>query len=240
MQHVTWVRDEDHNDEGHRGKVDASHTAPLILQDLNVHKGQSVSAGETLCVLTDYEELFIEGLAFEQDIGQLRHASELGWTVDAILNQPGSEAPVLEGLQIAYLADKVDAESRTLRFYVRLPNEITKDRRADGDRYIEWKFLPGQRMQLRVPVETWPKQIVLSVDAVAREGAESFVFRQNGNHFDRVPVHVRYRDQYSAVVANDGAIFPGDILAMRGAHQMQMALRNKAGGAVDPHAGHAH
>ena len=37
------------------------HTGPLILQQLDVHKGQSVNAGETLCILTDYDELFVEG-----------------------------------------------------------------------------------------------------------------------------------------------------------------------------------
>ncbi|MEM6467984.1 MAG: efflux RND transporter periplasmic adaptor subunit [Planctomycetota bacterium] len=216
------------------------HTGPLILQQLDVHKGQSVNAGETLCILTDYDELFIEGMAFEQDVSQLRQASEKEWTVDAIFQQPGDKTEVVEGLNIAYLANNVDPDSRTLHFYVRLPNKITKDRREQGNRYVEWKYLPGQRLQLCVPVEEWPEQIVLPVDAVAREGAESFVFQQNGDHFDRVPVHVKYRDQYSAVIENDGSLFPGDVVALRGAHQMQMALKNKAGGGVDPHAGHNH
>jgi hypothetical protein len=42
------------------------------------------------------------------------------------------------------------------------------------------------------------------------------------------------------VVANDGSIFPGDYVALSGAQQMQIALKNKAGGAIDPHAGHNH
>lgn len=216
------------------------HTGPLILQQLDVHKGQSVNAGETLCVITDYDQLFIEGMAFEQDVSQLRRTSENEWTVDAVFEQPDDATQVVEGLQIAYLANTIDPDSRTLHFYVRLPNEVTKDRRQDGDRYVEWKYLPGQRLQLRVPVQLWHEQIVLPVDAVAREGAESFVFQQNGDHFDRIPVHVKYRDQYSAVVENDGSLFPGDVVALRGAHQMQMALKNKAGGGVDPHAGHNH
>ncbi len=216
------------------------HSSPLILQQLDVHKGQSVMAGATLCILADYDELFIEGLAFEQDITQLRHASEEGWRVDAIFEQPGSDSRVVEALEIAYLANQVDTDSRTLHFYVRLPNTVTKDRRADGNRFVEWKYLPGQRLQLRVPVEQWPDQIVLPVNAVAREGAEYFVFQQNGDHFDRLPVHVKYKDQYSAVIENDGSLFAGDVVAMRGAHQMQMALKNKSGGGVDPHAGHNH
>lgn len=217
-----------------------AHTGPLILQQLDVHKGQSVNAGETLCILTDYDELFIEGMAFEQDVSQLRKTSEREWTVDAVFQQPGAETQVVSGLAIAYLASTIDTISRSLHFYVRLPNEVTKDRREQGDRYVEWKYLPGQRLQLRVPVEQWPDQIIVPVDAVAREGAESFVFQQNGDHFDRIPVHVKYRDQYSAVIDNDGSLFPGDMVALRGAHQMQMALKNKAGGGVDPHAGHNH
>ncbi len=217
-----------------------AHTGPLILQDLKVHKGQSVNAGETLCILTDYDELFIEGRAFEQDVEEIRQASEQDWTVDAIFQKPGEGTRVVEDLPIAYVANQVDVHSRTLNFYVRLPNVVTKDRRNTGNRYIEWKYLPGQRLQLRVPVEQWPDQIVVPVDAIAREGAESYVFQQNGDHFDRVPVHVKYRDQFSAVIANDGSLFPGDVVALRGAHQMQMALKNKAGGGVDPHAGHNH
>ncbi|QDT66801.1 efflux RND transporter periplasmic adaptor subunit [Calycomorphotria hydatis] len=216
------------------------HSGPLIMTELNVHKGQSVSAGETLCILTDYDLLFIEGMAFEQDVSELRQASEQDWTVDAIFQQAGGNTNIVEGLKIAYLANNVDPNSRALNFYVRLPNQITKVRQDAGNRYIEWKYLPGQRLQLRVPVEEWPNQIVLPVDAVAREGAESFVFQQNGDHFDRVPVHVKYRDQYSAVIENDGSLFPGDVVALRGAHQMQMALKNKSGGGVDPHAGHNH
>jgi multidrug efflux pump subunit AcrA (membrane-fusion protein) len=95
-------------------------------------------------------------------------------------------------------------------------------------------------LQLLVPVEEWQDQFVLPVDAVTQEGAEYFVFQQNGDHFDRVPVHVKHKDQRSVVIANDGALFPGDVVARRGAHQMQMALKNKSGGGVDPHAGHSH
>jgi hypothetical protein len=95
-------------------------------------------------------------------------------------------------------------------------------------------------MELRVPVESWPERIVLPVTAVVEEGAEAFVYKRNGDHFDRVAVHVEYRDQTSAVIANSGPIKPGDVVAAKGAYQMHLALKNKAGGGVDPHAGHNH
>lgn len=229
--HVAYYQESGDN------KTDKS---PLILQELQVHKGQSVESGQTLCVLSEYDELFIEGLAFEQDVSSLRLASENDWKIDAIFDKAGSTSDIVKDLDIAYLASAVDTDSRTLRFYVRLPNKVVKDHRVSGNRYVEWQFLPGQRLELRVPIDKWEDQIVLPVDAVAREGAEYFVFEQNHGHFDRVAVHVRYRDQYSAVIANDGALKPGDVVAMRGAHQLQMAMKNKAGGGVDPHAGHNH
>ena len=214
---------------------------PLVISDLHVHKGQSVSAGETLCVLSDYSDLFIEGLAFEQDAGSIAAAASRKWPVTAVIEQPGNVNQTLEGLQIVRLSNEVDADSRTLRFFVRLPNEVESlTATEDGHGFVGWRYRPGQRLQLRVPVEEWPDEIVLPVDAVTKEGAEFYVFQQNGGHFDRVAVHVKYRDQASAVIANDGTLFPGDVVALRGAHQMQMALKNKSGGGVDPHAGHNH
>jgi len=35
-------------------------------------------------------------------------------------------------------------------------------------------------------------------------------------------------------------LFPGDTIAMTAAQQLQLALKNKSGGAIDPHAGHTH
>ncbi len=215
-------------------------TKTLLLLELNVHEGQTVVAGATLCTLAAYDELYIEGQAFEQDIDQLRKASDNGWKVEAILDASGVSGPTIKNLEIIYLANRIDTESRTLNFYVGLPNEITKDKRANGSRFIEWKYLPGQRLQLRVPVEEWTEQIVLPVEAIAKQGAEYFVFQQDGDHLDRVAVHVKYRDQFSVVIENDGSIFSGDVIAMRGAHQLQMALKNQSGGGVDPHAGHSH
>lgn len=215
--------------------------SPLILQEVRVHKGETVPAGATLAIVADMSELYIEGRAFEQDVDLLAAAASQGWRVTAFFERAGQQIEDVSDLDLLYSASGVDVESRTLRFYVRLPNRIVRNVPSpNGLTYVEWKYRPGQRLQLRVPVEEWERQLVLPVDAIAQEGAESYVFQQNGDHFDRIPVRVIYRDQSHAVVKNDGSIFPGDIVARRGAHQMQMALKNKSGGGVDPHAGHNH
>ncbi|MEJ7590525.1 MAG: efflux RND transporter periplasmic adaptor subunit [Planctomycetaceae bacterium] len=214
---------------------------PLILQEVLVHKGETVAAGATLGALADYSELYIEGRAFEQDLDVLSQSALRNWKITAVFEGAANSVKRIENLDLVYSASEIDAEARSLSFFVRLPNEVAREVPSpNGQRFLDWKYRPGQRLQLLVPVEEWENQIVLPVDAIAREGAESFVFQQNGNHFDRVSVRVAYRDSTHVVVASDGSIFPGDVIALRGAHQMQMALKNKSGGGVDPHAGHNH
>ncbi|HVW00078.1 MAG TPA: efflux RND transporter periplasmic adaptor subunit [Planctomycetaceae bacterium] len=222
------------------GKPERSQRLPLVIEELDVHKGQSVAAGDQLCSVADYSRLYIEGKAFEQDSAVLSRALKNGWALTAVFNEEQSHYE-RAGLKLAYIANAVDPVARSLSFFVNLPNEIVQDETNDeGQRFVSWRYRVGERLELRVPVEEWPQQLIVPVDAVAREGAESYVFQENGDHFDRVPVHVKYRDQKSVVIANDGSLYPGDVIAMRGAHQLQMALKNKAGGGVDPHAGHNH
>ena len=211
------------------------------VQRLGVAQGEQVDAGRELAVLADHCQLHIEALAFEDDAPLIRTAAEAGRAVTA---QPLAKATAkarIDGLRVLYVADQIDPDTRAFKVYLSLPNRVALDRRTpDGRRVIEWTYKPGQRMQLGVPVETWSDQLVLPTTAVVDEGAEAYVYRQNGDHFDQVAVHVLHRDQDSVVVANDGALFPGDVVAGEGAYQMHLALKNQAGGGIDPHAGHNH
>lgn len=211
------------------------------IQLLKVARGQSVNAGETLAVLTDHSELFIEGNAFDKDVAVVNRAVEKGWTLRAVVESEDAQPQIIDGLKILYVSGSVDPESRTFHFYAQLMNELIRNfMGADGHRFLSWRYKPGQRVQLTVPVERWEERIVLPVGAVAQDGVETYVFSPNGDHFDRRPVHVEYRDRFSVVVANDGSVFPGDPIVLAGAQQMQLALKNKAGGGIDPHAGHNH
>lgn len=211
------------------------------VQRLGVAQGEQVDAGRELAVLADHCQLHIEALAFEDDASLIRTAAEAGRAVTAQPLTEDSEKARIDGLRVLYVADQIDPDTRAFKVYLSLPNRVALDRRApDGRRVIEWTYKPGQRMQLGVPVETWRDQLVLPTTAVVDEGAEAYVYRQNGDHFDQVAIHVLHRDQDSVVVANDGALFPGDVVAGEGAYQMHLALKNQAGGGIDPHAGHNH
>lgn len=213
---------------------------PLVIEHLNVVKGQAVLAGEALCSLMELSRLSIEGQAFDQDAHAIQRVLEHSWSVTAAFPVDGRDERVAD-LPVLFIGNTIDADSQTLPFYVDLPNTLVRDETTpDGQRFVTWKHRPGQRVQLRVPVRVVENQIVLPIDAVVRDGAEWVVFRRTATGFRRVCVHVRHRDQLEAVLANDGAINPGNIVALTGAHQMLLALKNKSGSGVDPHAGHSH
>lgn len=218
----------------------ANENAVFQVQQLAVDSGQYVEAGETLAVLTNHAELFIEGKAFEQDIPLLQQARTKNWPISASAEAKSDKPATIADLKVLYVAGNVDPDSRTFRFFVTLPNEMLGETTQNGHRFVDWRYRPGQRMQLAVPVERWEKRIVLPADAVADDGAEVYVFVPNGKRLMRRPVHVEYRDATSVVIANDGVLFPGDPVVVSGARQLQLALKNKAGGGVDPHAGHSH
>ena len=219
----------------------AAATQRLQVEELKVLKGQHIKAGDPLCVLADHARLYIQGKAFEQDAATLDHAAGSNWPLTAVVEATAQERTLVKSLSIVYLANKVDPESRALLFYVELPNKVIRRRETpDHRQFSTWQFRPGQRVDLLVPIERWEDRIVLPLAAVVQDGAESYVFEQNAGHFDRRSVCVEYRDQYSVVVANDGILTPGREIVVSGAYQIHLAMKNKSGGAPDPHAGHNH
>lgn len=234
LQSVT-VRAPDPDETG--GGAHGCHL--FVIQQLSVATGAHVQIGDELLVLADHCRLYIEALAFEDDAEEIRCACE---NERAVTAQPlRSSAAPATGLQVEYVAGQIDPVSRAFKVYVLLPNRVVLDRTSElGKRFVEWAYKPGQRMRLKAPVEVWENQLVLPPTAVVDEGAEAYVYLRHDEHFERTPVHVLYRDQSSVVIANDGAVTPGDVIAGRGAYQMHLALKNQSGGGVDPHAGHNH
>jgi len=223
-------------------KAPLSHSRKhrFVVEQLPVHVGEAVKAGDMLGALADYEFLYIEGWAFEQDADELVAAANEKRSISVIPEGKGGLGKQISDLRIVYVDNEIDPQSRALHFYVGLSNEVARDVKRNGKRFLTWKYRPGQRMQLRIPTEIWKDVIVLPVDAVAQEGAESYVFVENGKKFVRRPVAVKYRDQFEVVLEYDGTISPGDRVALSGAHQLLMALKNQAGGGADAHAGHTH
>ena len=220
------------------GMVEDPKSVVLQVHELKVTLGQHIMAGDTLAVLSDHSRLLVEGEAFEHDAAALSRAMKEGWPLSLL---PSGTDGKPEQVKLLYLADTIDPAARTFHFYAELPNRLVHDAPGpDSRRYVQWKFRPGERLRVQVPVERWPSRLVVPVSAIAQDGIETYLFRYVHDEFVRTSVHVEYRDEQFAVLADDKAIREGQVIAMTAAQQVQFALANQAGGGIDPHAGHNH
>jgi multidrug efflux pump subunit AcrA (membrane-fusion protein) len=211
------------------------------IQELPIKLGQQVEAGDKLCLLADHCTLYLTGQAFESDAAKLQSAITGQTKLSARVSSLNRDAATITDLDLLYVSDRIDAEKKTFAFYIALPNSVlSQNKSPDGTHFMQWKYRPGQRMEVLIPIEKWEKKIVLPLSAIVDEGAESYLFARNGKKFERIAVHVLYRDTQHVVIEDNGSVFVGDQVAGRGAYQIQLALKNKSGGAIDPHAGHNH
>jgi hypothetical protein len=223
----------------------ATSAEPLMeVEELKVFLGEQVQAGQLLGYLSNHQNLYIEGRGFREDTPLLEKTAAKGWPLQTTIQEEkaGSWPPLEKPLTILYLANNIDPMSQTFPFYVPLPNQY-REYNHDGKKYRIWRFRPGQRVQLGVPIQDFDNVFVFPVAAIVREGAEAYVFRQNGDMFERKPVHIVFEDSANVLVANDGSILPGNYIAQNAAEALGRALKaesEKGGGGGHDHHGHSH
>lgn len=212
-----------------------AQTATTIseVHELKADLGQQVQAGQSLFVLANHQWLYIEGHSFKREAPWLEQAARGGWpiTVEFVEDDQESWPPPAAVFKIRHLANTVDPTNRTFAFYLPLTNQA-RAYEKDGRTFLVWRYRPGQRARLHVPVEEFKDAIVLPIGAVVREGPEAFVFRRNGDLFDRRPVQVLHEDRLNVVLANDGSITPGIYAAQGAAASLNRILKaqNASGG----------
>jgi cobalt-zinc-cadmium efflux system membrane fusion protein len=208
---------------------DASQSLAYEVQELKVELGQQVQAGQALSVLANHHSLYITGHAFKQDAPFLEQVAQKGWPIQVEFAEDDHEHwPSLnQTFQIRHLANSIDTTNRTFDFFIPLTNQ-SRSYRQDDQTFVVWRFRPGQRVRLHVPVEELKDVLVLPAAAVVREGPEAYVFRQNGDLFNRLPVQVLHEDRLNVVLANDGSVLPGLYLAQNSAASLNRVLKAQA------------
>ncbi|MBL8820454.1 MAG: hypothetical protein JNL58_30805 [Planctomyces sp.] len=203
------------------------------VQELNVQLGQQVQAGQLLSTLANHRELLIEGHAFKREASFLARAAENRWPVHcAFAEDDQIDWPTFDQtLEIRHLANSINPESRTFNFFIPLRNQ-SRAYDKDSQMFIVWRFRPGQRVRIQVPVEELKDVLILPSAAVVREGPEAFVFQQNGDLFNRLPVHVLYEDRLHTVLANDGSVKAGFYLAQSAAASLNRVLKAQAASGI--------
>ena len=205
------------------------------VQELAVELGQQVQAGQLLANLSNHQMLYIVGHAFKREAAFLEQAAQEKRPIEIeFAEDQGGRWPQLDQtFNIRHLSNSIDTNSRTFDFFVPLSNQS----RSYGDQgrvFIVWRFRPGQRARIHVPVEKFDDVFVLPAEAVVREGPEAYVFRQNGDLFKQIPVHVLHEDRRSVVIANDGGITIGAYLAQNSAASLNRVLKSQSASGKEP------
>lgn len=205
------------------------------VQELAVELGQQVQAGQLLTTLANHRSLYIEGHAFKREAPALENAAQNGWkiTVEFAEDDPDHWPPLENTFQIRHLSNSIDVASRTFDFFIPLENQ-SRSYMSEGETFVVWRFRPGQRVRLYVPVEKLENVFVLPAESVVREGPEAYVFRQNGDLFNRIAVQVLHEDRLNVVLANDGSIKPGLYFAQNAAASLNRVLKAQASSGMQP------
>lgn len=211
-----------------QGKADDDAFA-FEVQELNAELGQQVQAGQLLITLANHSSLYLEGHAFKREAPYLEKAAQNGWkiSVEFAEDEPESWPKLDQAFEIRYLSNSIDEDSRTFDFFIPLANQ-SRSYEKSGETFVVWRFRPGQRVRLHVPVEELTDVLVLPSAAIVREGPEAYVFQQNGDLFNRIPVQVLHEDRLNIVVANDGSVTPGLYLAQSAAASLNRVLKAQA------------
>lgn len=203
------------------------------IQDLKVELGQQVAAGQVLATLANHHSLYIKGHAFKKEASNLARAAERGWKVDVEFTEdsPSDWPAIAQSFQIRHLANATDPISRTFDFFIPLTNQSRVYEKNERP-FVIWRFRPGQRVRIHVPVEEMKNVIVLPAGAVAREGPEAYVFQQNGNLFNRIGVQILHQDRTHVILANDGSVSPGFFLAQGSAASLNRVLKAQSASGI--------
>ena len=205
------------------------------VHSLGVELGQTVQAGDLLANLANHQSLFVIGHAFKREAGLLEQAAQNKVPLGLEFAEDSNEMwPAIDQqFQIRHLSNTIDASTRTFDFFVPLINQ-SRTYQKDGMTFLVWRFRPGQRTRIEVPVEKFANVYVLPSEAVVREGADAYVYRQNGDLFNQIPVHILHEDRTHVVLANDQSITPGTFLAQNAAASLRRVLKAQSASGEQP------
>jgi multidrug efflux pump subunit AcrA (membrane-fusion protein) len=205
------------------------------VHSLGVELGQTVQAGDLLASLANHQSLFVIGHAFKREAGLLEQAAQNKTPLQIEFAEDSAELwPTLDHqFQIRHLSNTVDTSTRTFDFFVPLVNQ-SRTYQKEGMTFLVWRFRPGQRTRIEVPVEKFANVYVLPAEAVVREGADAYVYRQNGDLFNQFAVQILHEDRTQVVLANDRSITPGTFLAQNSAASLRRVLKAQSSSGLQP------
>ena len=129
-------------------------------------------------------------------------------------------------LHIRHMANTIDPPAGTFAFYLPLDQPVTQLREGRQD-LCSGGFGPASRSAC-TSGRAVHNVFVLPAEAVVPRGREAYVFRQNGDFFDRKPVRVLYQDR-STWSSPTTAASPGHLRRPERRAQLNRVLKAQSG-----------
>ncbi|MHC4777975.1 MAG: efflux RND transporter periplasmic adaptor subunit [Planctomycetota bacterium] len=204
------------------------------IRSVAVREGEMVQTGARLGLLANPERVLFELEAGGADMALVERALLEGAVLEA---RPLIEGvgPQLDSIRLVAFRSEGEAHGEPRAYAVVENIEVSMEGEGGRRRFRSWRLREGMRYMVRLPVKSLPGVFALPRGAVIRDGAEKVVFLRSGESFKSQPVHVVHEDFELAVVADDGAIFPGDPVVLSGAFPLHLALRAAEGTARSSH-----
>ena len=194
------------------------YEAPIdgIITHRDVLLNDSVEPDKHLLEIVDMSEVYAEGRIFEGQVARVKTGQKVRIKVESFPED------TFEGT-VDLISGQLDAETRTLKVWVRVPN-------PDG------KLRPNMRATLNVVTDQADSVVGVSHSAVLGEAGNLFVFVQNddaGLVYEKRPVVTGIKDdRYVEIIEG---VFPSDKVVTLGNYQLQYVTTKKP--AAKPAAG---
>lgn len=178
--------------------------------------GGTVDPQDKMFHIINLSRVLVEGDIPEDRGGMIRKGQEVRVRVSTYPEDAFSG-------RVNYISDVVDPQKRTIHLWSAVPNP---------DR----KLKPGMFARVSVITEKKNEAVAVPIRAILEEGAERFVFVQNGEEFIRQTVVLGVRDDRYVEVKE--GLMPGDQVVIRGNQQLMLA--QMSGGSTGGGDGHTH
>ena len=139
-----------------------------------------------------------------------------------------------QSFQIRHLSNSIDEASRTFDFFVPLENQ-SHSYQKDGETFLVWRFRPGQRARIHVPVDKIRERFPCCLLNLlrGRDRRHSSTVR-TVTSLIRSPSIFSYEDRRDVVIANDGNITPGTYIAQSAGASLRRVLKSQSASGLQP------
>ena len=186
------------------------YSSPIdgVVIDRHAVQGDSVEPNKHLMEIVDLSEVYAEGRIFEGQVATIKTGQKVRVSVESY---PTNEFTGTVDL----LSGTLDAETRTLKVWVRIKNP-------------DLKLRPNMRARLNIVTAEADSVVTVPHSALLGEAGNLFAFVQSDTDelvYERKPVVVGLKDdRYTEIVEG---IFPSDKVVTLGNYQLQYVTTRK-------------